>query len=55
MFNVKVGMKCNINLLVSVLLVTYFFYCNNCFQNLYSTQKTQWKHGGFHNETLKRI
>jgi hypothetical protein len=38
MSNVEVGMKCNINLLISVLIVTYF-YCIKVFQNLYSTHK----------------
>jgi len=36
--NVEVGMKCNINLLVSFLLVIYF-YCTKVFQNLYSIHK----------------
>ncbi len=37
-FNKEVGMKCNINLLVSFLLVTYFYY-TKVFQILYSTHK----------------
>ncbi len=37
-FNVEVGMKCNINMLVSFLLVTYFYYMK-VFQILYSTHK----------------
>jgi hypothetical protein len=37
-FNVEVGMKCNINLLVSFLLIAYF-YCTKVFQILYSTHK----------------
>ncbi len=36
--NVEVGMKCNINLLVSFLLVTYL-YCTKVFQILYSIHK----------------
>jgi hypothetical protein len=38
MSNVEVGMKCNINMLVLLLLVTYFC-CTNVFQNLYSIHK----------------
>ncbi len=44
----------NINLLVSFIFVTYFF-CTKFFQILYSSHKTQWKHGDFHNETLKKL
>jgi hypothetical protein len=36
--NVEVAMKCNINLLVLVLLVAYF-YCTKFFQTLYSIHK----------------
>jgi hypothetical protein len=52
-FNVEVGMKCNINLLVSFLLVTYF-YCTKVFKFCIQLIKTWWKHGGFQNEILKR-
>jgi hypothetical protein len=38
LFNVKVGMKCNINLLVMVLLITTF-YQTKVFQILYSIHK----------------
>jgi hypothetical protein len=53
-FNVKARMKCNINMLVLVLLITYFYY-TKVFQILYSTHKTQWKHEGFHNDFIKKI
>ncbi len=36
--NVKVAMKCNINLLVLILIVAYF-YCTKVFQVLYSIHK----------------
>jgi hypothetical protein len=40
--NVEVGMKCNINLLVVVLLITYFFK-TKVFQILYSIHKNLWR------------
>ncbi len=49
-FNIEVGMKCNINLLISVLVVTYF-YCTKVFKICIQLIKNQWKHGGFHNDT----
>jgi hypothetical protein len=45
----EIRMKCNINLLVSFLFVTYF-YCTKVFKFCVQLIKTQWKHGGFHNE-----
>jgi hypothetical protein len=41
-----------INMLVSFLLVTYL-YCTEAFKFCIQLIKIQWKHAGFHNETLK--
>jgi len=46
-------MKCNINLLVLVLIVAYF-YCTKIFKNCIQFIKNQWNHGGLPKEILKK-
>jgi len=53
-FNVEVCMKCNINLLIPVLIVTYFYY-PKVFKICIQLIKTQWKHGGFHNDIKNKF
>jgi hypothetical protein len=53
-FNVEVRMKCNINLLFWFYLLPTFIKLK-FFKKIIQLIKTWWKHGGFHNETLKEI